>query len=71
MSKSIGGIIGGFIGGFLGVAIPLLLAQIFVWRGGDQTAAGGFAVFTCITIPLGIAIGVAIGLGVGTMMARK
>ena len=54
-------IIGGTIGGFLGLTIPFLLAGIYVWQGGDPTAAGAFSFFPIITIPLGIGIGVAVG----------
>src|SRR5215472_2152399 len=51
--------IGGVIGGFLGFLIPFLLAQIYVWRGGDPTAAGALSFFTVLTVPLGIGIGLA------------
>jgi len=50
--------IGGVIGGFLGVAIPFLCSEIYVWRGGDPTAAGAFSFFCILTLPLGIVIGV-------------
>jgi hypothetical protein len=50
--------IGGVAGGLLGVVIPFLCAQVYVWRGGDPTAAGAFPFFCFITLPLGIAIGV-------------
>ena len=51
-------IIGGFAGGVLGVLIPFLGAQVYVWRGGDPTAAGALPFFCFLTLPLGIAIGV-------------
>ncbi len=54
-------VIGGVIGGFLGLLIPFSLAAIYVWRGGDPTAAGVFSFFALFTIPLGIVIGVAVG----------
>ncbi len=60
-------VIGGVIGGGLGFAVPFLIAQVYVWRGGDPTAAGGLAILPLITIPLGIAIGV----GVVTMLKKK
>jgi len=50
---------GGVIGCFLGFLIPFLLAQIYVRRGGDSTAAGALSFFTLLTVPLGIGIGVA------------
>src|SRR6266853_4489751 len=53
-------IIGGVIGGFLGLVILFLFAAIYVWRGGDPTAAGVFSFFGLFTIPLGIGIGVAV-----------
>jgi hypothetical protein len=52
--------IGGVIGGCLGFLIPFLLAQLYVWRGGDPTAAGVFSFFCLFTVPLGIGIGVVI-----------
>ena len=59
--------IGGVVGGIMGFAVPFLIAQFYVWRGGDPTAAGGLAILPVITIPLGIAIGV----GVVTMLKKK
>ncbi len=59
--------IGGVIGGIMGFAVPYLIAQVYVWRSGDPTAAGGLAILPLITIPLGIAMGV----GVATMLAKK
>jgi hypothetical protein len=53
-------VIGGVIGGFLGLLIPVLLAAIYVWRGGDSTAAGVFSFFALFTIPVGICAGVAV-----------
>jgi hypothetical protein len=50
--------IGGVIGGLLGVLIPFLCSELYVWRGGDPTAAGVFSFFCLFTLPLGIAIGV-------------
>jgi len=50
--------IGGVIGGVLGVAIPFLCSEIYVWRGGDPTAAGVFSFFCILTLPLGIGLGV-------------
>ncbi|HTV39719.1 MAG TPA: hypothetical protein VMF08_04030 [Candidatus Sulfotelmatobacter sp.] len=50
--------IGGVIGGILGILIPVLLAELYVWRGGDPTAAGALSFFCILTLPLGIAIGV-------------
>ena len=52
--------LGGVIGGVLGVLIPFILSEIYVWRGGDPTAAGVFSFFCILTVPLGIAIGVII-----------
>ena len=57
----------GIIGGVLGLAIPMLLAFVAVWHSGDQSAAGGFAFFPLLTIPLGIAAGV----GVASMLTKK
>src|SRR5947208_741356 len=59
--------IGGVIGGFLGVAIPFLCSLVYVWRGGDPTAAGVFSFFCILTLPLGIAIGVL----VATMPSKR
>ncbi len=53
--------IGGVIGGVLGVAIPFVCSEVYVWRGGDPTAAGAFPFFCFITLPVGIAIGVIVG----------
>ncbi len=53
--------IGGIIGGVLGLAVPFLTAQVYVWRGGDPTAAGALGVFIPITVPFGIVIGVVVG----------
>jgi hypothetical protein len=50
--------IGGIIGGLLGILIPFAGAELYVWRGGDPTAAGVFSFFCILTLPLGIAIGV-------------
>jgi CDP-diglyceride synthetase len=50
--------IGGVIGGVLGVLIPFLLSELYVWRGGDPTAAGAYSFICILTLPLGIAIGV-------------
>jgi hypothetical protein len=50
--------IGGVLGGFLGVLIPFLCSEIYLWRGGDPTAAGVFSFFCILTLPLGIVIGV-------------
>jgi hypothetical protein len=50
--------IGGVIGGVLGVVIPFLCSEIYLWRGGDPTAAGVFSFFCILTLPLGIVIGV-------------
>ena len=52
--------IGGVIGGVLGVLIPFLCSEIYLWRGGDPTAAGVFSFFCILTLPLGIGIGVAV-----------
>jgi hypothetical protein len=52
--------IGGVIGGFLGVLIPFLLSELYVWRGGDPTAAGVFSFFCIFTLPMGIALGVTV-----------
>ena len=38
--------IGGVIGGSLGLLIPFLFSELYVWRGGDPTAAG--AVFLSV-----------------------
>lgn len=51
-------VIGGAIGGFFGFLIPFLLAQLYVWRGGDPTAAGAYSFVGMLTVPLGIGIGV-------------
>lgn len=59
--------IGGVIGGVLGVAIPFLCSLVYVWRGGDPTAAGVFSFFCILTLPLGIAIGVL----VATMLSKR
>ena len=50
--------IGGVVGGVLGVLIPFLCSEIYVWRGGDPTAAGVFSFFCILTLPLGIGLGV-------------
>ena len=59
--------IGGVIGGVLGVAIPFLCSEIYLWRGGDPTAAGVFSFFCILTLPLGIALGVL----VATMLSKR
>jgi len=43
-------IIGGLVGGFLGFIVPFSLAQIYVWQGGDPTAAGVFSFFCILTV---------------------
>ena len=50
--------IGGVIGGSLGLLIPFLFSELYVWRGGDPTAAGAVSFFCIFTLPLGIALGV-------------
>jgi hypothetical protein len=50
--------IGGVIGGLLGVLIPFLCSELYVWRGGDPTAAGVFSFFCIFTLPAGIFLGV-------------
>jgi hypothetical protein len=50
--------IGGVIGGLLGVLIPFLCSEVYVWRGGDPTAAGAFSFFCIFTLPMGIVLGV-------------
>ncbi len=54
-------VIGAVIGGLLGVLIPFLLAQNYVARGGDPTAAGAYSFFPIVTIPLGIVSGAVVG----------
>jgi hypothetical protein len=54
--------IGGVIGGVLGVLIPFLCSEVFLWRGGDPTAAGVFSFFCIVTLPVGIAVGVLVGI---------
>lgn len=53
--------IGGVIGGVLGIGIPALIAAIYVWRGGDPTAAGALSFIPILTLPMGIALGVLVG----------
>jgi hypothetical protein len=52
--------LGAMVGGFLGLLVPISLAAIYVWRGGDPTAAGVFSFFALFTIPIGIVIGISI-----------
>lgn len=59
--------IGGVIGGVLGVLIPFLCSEVYVWHGGDPTAAGAFSFFCILTLPLGIAIGVL----VATLISKR
>jgi hypothetical protein len=59
--------IGGVIGGLLGLLIPFLCSEVYVWRGGDPTAAGAFSFFCILTLPLGIAIGVI----VASLMSKR
>ena len=60
LMKSPRKVIGGVIGALLGFFVPFLLAQVYVKRGGDPTAAGAFSFLTLVTIPVGIIIGVAV-----------
>lgn len=69
--KSPGKVIWGLAGGFAGFLIPFLLAQLYVWRGGDPTAAGALSFFTLFTIPIGIAIGVAVVSQISRERAAK
>ena len=66
MKAMLKALVGGLIGGFSGFLIPFLLAQVYVWRGGDPTAAGVFSFFCFITIPVGIGIGAVVGLCIPT-----
>jgi hypothetical protein len=56
-------ILRGFTGAVVGFMIPFLLAQIYVARGGDPTAAGALSFLTLFTIPIGIVVGIAAGAG--------
>lgn len=60
-------VIGGVIGGVMGALIPFLLSEIYVWRGGDPTAAGAFSFLCLFTVPLGILVGV----GIASSMVKR
>jgi len=54
-------VVGGVIGGISGFLVPLSFAAIYVWQGGDPTAAGAISFFCLLTVPVGIAAGVSVG----------
>lgn len=58
--KSRGKVIRGIVGGVVGFFVPFLFAQIYIWRGGDPTAAGALSFVAMFTVPLGILMGVVV-----------
>ena len=49
--------IGAVLGTVVGILVPYLMAMRYVLSGGDETAAGVYSFFTCMTVPIGFFAG--------------